>query len=214
MQNSQCMYAKGKVCLNVACSVCNGKILVSGYFFRSFQVLRARSINLPRVQLGFHSHRPFFALLFQWAWKLVYNPAAVRGNCFALVCHNLRLIAGQIPLLILSRVKALRSFDFSCKGLNQSFGILPKQGLLDPLCRTEGVSQVIWEESVSQTTLNTWSRLFKRYNNNNNNNNNNKPYLHFALTTEASFSLTVSYMQCNKRKTKNTLQVMKCLASK
>ena len=211
MQNSHCMYAKGKVCLNVACSVCNGKILVSGYFFRSFQVLRARSINLPRVQLGFHSHRPFFALLFQWAWKLVYNPAAVRGNCFALVCHNLRLIAGQIPRFILSRAKALRSFDFSCNGLNQSFGILPKQGLPDPLCRTEGVSQVTWEESVSQTTLNTWSRLFKRYNNNN---NNNKPYLHFALTTEASFSLTVSYMQCNKRKTKNTLQVGKCLASK
>ena len=191
-----------------------GKYWFLVIFFRSFQVLRARSINLPRVQLGFHSHRPFFALLFQWAWKLVYNPAAVRGNCFALVCHNLRLIAGQIPLLILSRVKALRSFDFSCKGLNQSFGILPKQGLLDPLCRTEGVSQVTWEESVSQTTLNTWSRLFKRYNNNNNNNNNNKPYLHFALTTEASFSLTVSYMQCNKRKTKNTLQIGKCLASK
>ena len=67
---------------------------------------------------------------------------SVRGNCFALVCHNLRLIAGQIPRFILSRAKALRSFDFSCKGLNQSFGILPKQGLLDPLCRTEGVSQV------------------------------------------------------------------------
>ena len=32
MQNSQCMYTKEKVCLNVACSVCNGKILVSGYF--------------------------------------------------------------------------------------------------------------------------------------------------------------------------------------
>ena len=132
-------------------------------FFRSLQVLRARSINLPRVlQLGFHSHRPFLALLFQWAWKLVYNLAAVRGSCFALVCRNLRLISGQIPRFILSRAKALRSFDFSCKGLNLSFGILPKQGLPDPLCRTEGVSQVNWEESVFQTTLNTWSRLFKR----------------------------------------------------
>ena len=29
-----------------------------------------------------------------------------------------------------------------------------------------------------------------------------------------SFSLTVSYMQCNKRKTKNTLQVRKFVASK
>ena len=34
------------------------------------------------------------------------------------------------------------------------------------------------------------------------------------IVTEGSFSLTVSYMQCNKRKTKNTLQVRKCLASK
>ena len=34
------------------------------------------------------------------------------------------------------------------------------------------------------------------------------------IVTEGSFSLTVSYMQCNERKTKNTLQVMKCLASK
>ena len=159
---------------------------------------------------------------FSWAFLRVAFPVGVKtclqSRCssrklFPLVCHNLRLIAGQIPRFILSRAKALRSFDFSCKGLNQSFGILPKQGLLDPLCRTEGVSQVTWEESVSQTTLNTWSRLFKRYNNNNNNNN-NKPYLHFALTTEASFSLTVSYMQCNKRKTKNTLQIGKCLASK
>ena len=33
------------------------------------------------------------------------------------------------------------------------------------------------------------------------------------IVTEGSFSLTVSYMQCNKRKTKNTLQVRKCLAS-
>ena len=32
MQNSQCIYAKGKVGLTVACSVSNGKILVSGYF--------------------------------------------------------------------------------------------------------------------------------------------------------------------------------------
>ena len=29
------------------------------------------------------------------------------------------------------------------------------------------------------------------------------------IVTEGSFSLTVSYMQCNKRKTKNTLQVRK-----
>ena len=34
------------------------------------------------------------------------------------------------------------------------------------------------------------------------------------IVTEGSFSLTVSCMQCNKRKTKNTLQVRKCLASK
>jgi len=34
------------------------------------------------------------------------------------------------------------------------------------------------------------------------------------IVTEGSFSLMVSYMQCNKRKTKNTLQVRKCLASK
>ena len=34
------------------------------------------------------------------------------------------------------------------------------------------------------------------------------------IVTEGSFSLTVSYMQRNKRKTKYTLQVRKCLASK
>ena len=33
------------------------------------------------------------------------------------------------------------------------------------------------------------------------------------IVTEGSFSLTVSYMQCNKRKTKNALQVRKCVAS-
>ena len=34
------------------------------------------------------------------------------------------------------------------------------------------------------------------------------------VTAEGSFSLTVSYMQCNERKTKNTLRVRKSLASK
>ena len=34
------------------------------------------------------------------------------------------------------------------------------------------------------------------------------------IVTEGSFSLTVRYIQCNKRKTKNTLHVRKCLASK
>ena len=34
------------------------------------------------------------------------------------------------------------------------------------------------------------------------------------IVTEGSFSLMVSYMQCNKRKTKNTLQIRKYLASK
>ena len=34
------------------------------------------------------------------------------------------------------------------------------------------------------------------------------------VTAEGSFSLTVSYMQCNERKTKNTSRVRKSLASK
>ena len=34
------------------------------------------------------------------------------------------------------------------------------------------------------------------------------------VTAEGSFSLTVSYMQCNERKTKNALRVRKSLASK
>ena len=34
------------------------------------------------------------------------------------------------------------------------------------------------------------------------------------IVTEGSFSLTVRDIQCDKRKTKNTLHVRKCLASK
>ena len=37
--------------------------------------------------------------------------------------------------------------------------------------------------------------------------------LRIIIVTEGSFSLTVSYMQRNRRKTKYTLQVRKCLAS-
>ena len=33
------------------------------------------------------------------------------------------------------------------------------------------------------------------------------------IVTKGSFSLMVSYMQCNKSKTKNTVQARKCLAS-
>ena len=38
--------------------------------------------------------------------------------------------------------------------------------------------------------------------------------LRIIIVTEGSFSLTVIYMQCNKRRTTNTLQVRKCPASK